>query len=54
MLPKRTHQWEYKVNEETSLCEHSNENIEINTLNTNDEIINHLLSYYFFMLEASF
>ena len=32
MLLKRTHLWECKVNEETSLYEHSNERIEINTL----------------------
>ena len=38
MLQKRTHLWECKVNEETSLCEHSNESIEINTLNTNDDM----------------
>ena len=38
MLPKRTHLWECKVNEETSLYENSNESIEINTLNTNDEM----------------
>ena len=51
MLPKRTHLWECKVNEETSLYEHSNESIEINTLNTNDEMRNHLLSYDALMLE---
>ena len=38
MLPKCTHLWECKVNEETSLYEHSNESIEINTLNTTDEM----------------
>ena len=54
MLPKRTHLWECKVNEETSLYEHSNESIEINTLNTNDEMRNHLLSYDVLILEASF
>ena len=54
MLPKRTDLWECKVNEETSLYEHSNESIEINTLNTNDEMKNHLLSYDFLILEASF
>ena len=54
MLPKRTHIWECKVNEETSLYEHSNESIEINTLNTNDEMRNHLLSYDVLILEASF
>ena len=30
MLPKRIHLWECKVNEETSLYEHSNESIEVN------------------------
>ena len=54
MLPKRTHLWECKVNEETSLYEQSNESIEINTLNTNDEMRNHLLSYDVLLLEASF
>ena len=29
MLPKRTHLWECKVNEETSLDEHSNESVEV-------------------------
>ena len=54
MLPKYTHLWECKVNEETSLYEHSNESIEINTINTNDEIRNHLLSYDVLILEANF
>ena len=54
MLPKHTHLWEWKVNEETSLYEHSNESIEINTLNTNDEMINHILSYDILILEANF
>ena len=54
MLPKRTHLWECKVNEETSLYEHSNESIEINTLNTNDEMRNHMLSYDVLILEVSF
>ena len=53
MLPKRTHIWECKVNEETSLYEHSNESIEINTLNTNDEIRNHLLRYDSLILETN-
>ena len=30
MLPKHTHLWECKVNEETNLYEHSNESIEVN------------------------
>ena len=30
MLPKHTHLWECKVNEETNLYEHSNEIIENN------------------------
>ena len=54
MLPKRTHLWECKVNEETSLYEHSNESIEMNTLNTNYEMKNHLLSYDVLILEANF
>ena len=54
MLPKLTHLWECKVNKETSLYEHSNESIEINTFNTNDEMRNHLLSYDVLILEASF
>ena len=54
MLPKCTHLWECKVNEETSLYEHSNESIEINTLNTNDEMRNHLLSYDVLILESNF
>ena len=44
MLPKGTHLWECKVNEKTSLYDHSNESIEINTLNTNDELRNHDLA----------
>ena len=54
MLLKRTHLSECKVNEETSLYEHSNESIEINTLNTNYEMKNHLLSYDVLILEANF
>ena len=54
MLPKRTHLLECKVNEETSLYQHSNESIDINTLNTNDEMINHLLRYDILILEVSF
>ena len=42
------------VNEETSLYEHYNENIEINTLNTNDKMRNHILRYDVLKLEASF
>ena len=53
MLSKRTHLWECKVNKETSLYEHSNESIEINTLNTNDEMRNHLLSYDVLILESA-
>ena len=54
MLPKRTHLREYKVNEETSLYEHSNESIEINTLNTSDEMRNHVLSYDILIVEVIF
>ena len=43
-----------KDNEETNLYEHSNESIDINTQNTNDEMLNHLLSYDFLILEANF
>ena len=41
-------------NEETSIYEHSNENIEFQTLNTNDEMRNHLMSYVVLILEANF
>ena len=54
MLQKRTHLLECKVNEKPSLYEHSNESIEINTLNTNYEMINHLLIYDVLILEACF
>ena len=54
MLQKRTHLWECKVNEETSLYEYSNESIEIKTLNTNHEMRNHLLIYDVLILEATF
>ena len=54
MLQKRTDLWKGKVNDETSLYEHSNESIEINTLNTNDELRNNLLSYDVLILEAIF
>ena len=54
MLPKRTHLWECKVDEETSLYEHSNESIETSTLNTNNEMRNHLLSYDVLILEVNF
>ena len=52
MLPRRTHLWECKVNEETSLYEHSNESIEIDTLNIDDEMRNHLLRYDVLILEV--
>ena len=54
MLPKSTHLRECKVNVETSLYEHSNESIEINTLNTNDEMRNHLINYDVLILEYNF
>ena len=54
MLVKRSHLWKCNVYEETSLYEHSNEKIEINTLNTNDEMRNHLLSYDVLILEDNF
>ena len=54
MLLKHTHLWECKVNEVTSVYEHSNESIQINTLHTNDEIRKHLLSYDVLILEANF
>ena len=55
MLQKRTHLWECKVNEETSLYEHSNKSIEVNAyLILNYEMRNHLMSYDVLMLEASF
>ena len=54
MLLKRTHLWECKVNEDTILYKLSNESIDINTLNTNDEIRNHLFRYDVLILEAIF
>ena len=54
MLPKNTYLWECKVNEETSLYEHSNKSIEINTLNTNVKMRNLLMSYDVLILEGSF
>ena len=54
MLSKRTHLWEYKVNEETGLYEHSNQSIEINTLNTYEEMTNHLMRYDVLILESNF
>ena len=53
MLQKRIHLWKCKVNEITSLYEHSNERIKIKTLNTNDDMRNHLLIYDVLILEAS-
>ena len=53
MLQKRTHLLECKVNEEASLYENSKENIEINTLNTNVDMRNNLLSYNILILEAN-
>ena len=41
-------------NKETSLYEYSNKNIEFKTLNTNDEMRNHLLSYDVLILEVDF
>ena len=54
MLPKRTHLWECKVNEEISLYEHADESIESNSLNSNDEMKNHLLSYDVLILQDNF
>ena len=54
MLPKCTHLWECEVKDETSLHEHFSERIEINTLNTNYEMRNHLLSYDVLILEEKF
>ena len=42
-----------KDNEETNLYEHSNESIKFNTLNTNDEMRNHLMIYDVLTLEAN-
>ena len=44
MLLKCTDLWVCIFNETTSSYEHSNESIEINTLNTNDELRNHDLA----------
>ena len=52
MLPQCTHLWEYKDNEETSLYEYSNKNIEFKTLNTNDEMRNLIMSYDVLILEV--
>ena len=41
-------------NKETYLYEHSNEGIEQNTLNTNDEMRYHLMSYIILILEVNF
>ena len=54
MLPKCTHLLECKVDEKTSLYEHSNESIEINTVNTNNGMKNPLFSYDLLILEANF
>ena len=54
MSPKHTYLWECKVNREASLYEHSNKSTKINTLYTNDDMRNHLLSYDVLMLQASF
>ena len=54
MLAKRTNVWECKVNSKSTLNEQSNESIDINTLNTIDEMRNHLLSYDVLILEANF
>ena len=55
MLPKRTNLWECKVNEETSLYEHSNEGIEISIyLILIMRWENNLISYDVLILEASF
>ena len=43
-----------RVYEETSLYEHSYKSIENNTLDTNDDMRNHLLSYDVLILEAIF
>ena len=53
MLMNMVTTW-YEANEETNLYEHSNESMEINTLNTNDEMINNLMIYDALMLEPSF
>ena len=54
MSPIRTHQWECKIIKRSVSIEHSKESIELNTLNTNDEMRNHLVSYDVLILEASF
>ena len=54
MVPKLTHLWEFKVNEDKSLYEHSYGSIEITTHNTNDDMRNLLLSHDVLILEASF
>ena len=44
MLPKCTHLWEFKANE----------SIDMNKLHTNDEMINHVLSYDVLIIEVNF
>ena len=54
MLSKCDHLWECKVIKDTSFYEHSNESIEITTLNTNDEMKNNQLRYDALILEGIF
>ena len=54
MLPKYTYIWEFNVNEESSLYDQYNWSIEINTLNINDDMRNHLLRYDVLILRANF
>ena len=42
MLPKRTHLWECKANEKTSVYEHSKESIELNAYY---DMKNHLMRH---------
>ena len=53
MLSIRTHKGECKIMKRPVYM-NINENIEFKTLNTNDEMRNHLLSYDVFILEANF
>ena len=53
MLLIRTHQGECKIMKRPIPMNSLNENIEFKTLNTNDEMRNHLLSYDVLILEDS-
>ena len=51
MLPIRTHQLECKIMKRSVSMNTLIKNIEFKTLNTNDEMINHLMRYDVLILE---